>query len=190
MNEDKFKLTLSPPMDKSGMTVKLEVNIKGSQTLTLKHYPDFIWYILGAIGVLGGSFIALLIDPMFWVYCLILLAIILYKVFLARAFTCIIDKTTGIIHYHCSGVLMTSFEEQKEEHLISQIQCLEMYRYVKGGQWSWSWFGVDTFQISLLLDKGQKIPLSPANLDFSECQNFTEQIRNFLGNEIPVKAIG
>lgn len=85
---------------------------------------------------------------------------------------------------------MTTFDEQRRQHRISQIQCLEMHRYVKGGQWSWSWFGVDTFQIFLLLDTGQRISLSPANLDFSECQGFTEYIRTFLGNEIAVQAIG
>ncbi|PKN93710.1 MAG: hypothetical protein CVU44_07800 [Chloroflexi bacterium HGW-Chloroflexi-6] len=176
-------------MDKNGVTVKLDVNIESSQTLHLKHYPDFIWYILGIIGILGGAFISLLIDSLFWIYCVIFLVIILYKIFFARAFTCSIDKTTGMIHYHRSGVLMTSFDEQIKEHSITQIQCLEMHRHVKGGQWSWSWFGVDTFQIFLLLDKEQRIPLSPANLDFSDCQDFTEQIRIFLGNEIPVKAI-
>lgn len=189
MNEDKFKLTLSPPIDKRGVTIKLQVSIEGSQTLSLKHYPNFIWYILGAISILVGSFISLLIGSLFWVYCLIFLVVILYKVFVARAFICIIDKTTGVIYYRRSGVLMTSIDEQKKEYPISQIKFLEMYRYVKGGPLSWSWIGVDTFQIFLLLDKGQRIPLSPANLDFSECQDFAEQIRNFLGNEILVKAI-
>jgi len=147
MNEDKFKLTLSPPMDKQGVKLKLETSIEGSQTLYLRHYPDFIWYVLGTIGVVGVSFISLLIDSLFWIYCAIFLVIILYKVFSARAFTCVINKKTGLIHYHRSGVLMTLLDEQKREYLISQIQRLEMHRYVKGGEWSWSWFGVDTFQI-------------------------------------------
>ena len=189
MNEEKFKLTLTPPMDAKGYTVKLDIRIEDSETLHLQHYPDFIWYLFGLIAIFGASFISLLLNSLLWVYCLILFAVLVYKVFRARAFICVMDKRTGIIQYHRSGVLMTTIDEQQREHAMSHIQRLEMYRYIKGGQWSLSWFGDDTFQIFLVLEKAQWIPLSPANLDFRECQEFTEQLRGFLGNEIPVKAV-
>lgn len=34
MNEDKFKLTLLPPIDKNGVALKLETSIEDSQTLS------------------------------------------------------------------------------------------------------------------------------------------------------------
>jgi hypothetical protein len=189
MNEEKFKLVLSAPVDKNGMVIKLAISHEDSHTLHLRHYPEFTWYIVGLVGLLGVAGIFLFSEPSVLIYCAIVCAGLIYKIFNERAFTCTINKITGVINYHCSGVLMTTLDEQKVEHTISQIQQLEMQRYVKGGRWSGSWFGADTFQIFLLLDKEQRLSLSPANLNFSECQDLTQQIRDFLGNEIPVKAI-
>ena len=189
MNEGKFKLVLAAPVDKNGMVVKLTISIEDSHTLHIDHYPEFIWYTLGVVGLLVVAGISLFINPAILIYCAIAFAVILYKVFNERAFTCAINKKTGVIDYHRSSVLMTTLGEQKREYRVSQIQRLEMHRHVRGGQWSWSWFGVDTFQIFLLLGKEQRVPLSPANLSFSDCQASTEQIREFLGNETPVKAI-
>jgi hypothetical protein len=185
MNEEKFKLSLSTPIDKNGVTIKLALSVEDSQALSLKHYPEFIWYLFAIIGVFGGLLISLLVGSIFWVYCALFLVYLLYNVFYARAFICVIDKKTSSIEYHRSGVLMTSFDEQKDRYSISEIKRLEMQRYVRGGRWAWA----DKFQIFLLLDKNRRVPLSPSNLDFSECQGFTEQIRNFIGNEVPIKAL-
>ncbi|MBI5951646.1 MAG: hypothetical protein HY865_08310 [Chloroflexi bacterium] len=187
MNKDKFKLVLSAPLDKNGMVIKLTVRAEGSDALHLDHYPEFTWYTVGVFGLFGAVFISLLLaEPVILIYCAAFLVFILYHVFSERAFTCTINKKTGAIDYHRSGVLMTPVNEQKSEHNVSEIKRLEMHRYVKGGGgWNWS----DTFQVFILFNKGERIAVSPHNLSFSECQGFTEQIRSFLGNEIPVKAI-
>ncbi len=189
MSEEKFKLALAAPIDKNGYVIKLAVSVEDSHTLTIRHYPEFLWYMFGILGIFAISFISLLTNRELLIICAILLVVMFYYIFNERAFTCFINKKTGLINYHRSGVLMTSLNEQKSEHDISEIKRLEMHQYVKGGRWSWSWFGVDTFQIFLLLNKNQSISLSPSNLSFSECQELAEQIRNFLGNEIPIKAL-
>jgi hypothetical protein len=192
MNKNKFKLVLSAPLDKNGMVIKLTVRAEGSDTLHLDHYPEFTWYTVGVFGLFGAIIISLLLaEPVILIYCGAFLVFILYHVFNERAFTCTVNKKTGEINYHRSGVLMTSINEQKSGHNVSEIKRLEMYRYIKGGRWNWSWslFGADTFQVFILFNKGERIAVSPRNLSFSECQNLTEQIRKFLGNEIPVKAI-
>jgi hypothetical protein len=189
MSEEKFKLELTAPVDKNDMVIKLTVNVEDSYTLNIRHYPEFLWYAFGVLGILAVSFISLLINPELLIVCAMILATMFYSIFNERAFTCFIDKKTDRINYHRSGVLMTSFNEQKSEYTVSKIKRLEMYRYIKGGRLSWPWLGADTFQIFLLLDKGQRVALSPSNLNFSECQDITEQIRNFLGNEIPIKAV-
>ncbi len=187
MNEEKFKLALLAPIDKNGVTIKLTVDIENSQTLSIKHYPEFIWFLFGTIGSLVGFFISFLTGSLAWAfYCVVILVIVLYNAFYARAFTCVIDKKTSVIKYHSSGVLMTSFDEHKSNYKIAQIKRLEIQRHVKGGRWAWA----DNFQIFLLLEKDQRIPLSPSSLDFGECQEFAEQIHNFIGKEIPMKALG
>jgi hypothetical protein len=185
VKETKFKLTLSAPVDKNGMTVKLTIiNIEDLNTLRISHYPEFIWHVIGIAMLLGISLIAALIDlsNLFWSS--ILLGVIIYSAYFKRAFFCSINKSTGRIIYSRSGFLMSSFDERKEEFNISKINCLEMERYIKG-RWAWA----DTFQICLLFDDGQRIQLSPNNLDFSECHEFTEQIRNFIGSEVQIKAV-
>jgi len=191
MSEEKFKLVLAAPVDKSGMVIKLTISAEDSQTLHIHHYPEFIWYTFGVVGLLGVAIVSLFLNPSILIYCAVVLAGIIYKVFNERAFTCTINKKTDVINYHRSGVLMTTLDEQEKEYPISQIQRLEMHRYVKGGKWnlSWSLTGIDTFQVFLLLNNEQRVSLSPSNLDFSECQNVAEQVRDFLGNNLSVKAI-
>lgn len=174
-------------MDKRGVTVKLEMSNEDSQILYLKHYPDLIWSVLGTMVLLGGSLIAILTDPSVWLYCAAFLVVILYNVFTARAFTCVMNRRTGIIDYHRSGILMTPIDEQRSEHKLAEIKHLEIHQHIKGGRWSWT--AVDTFEIFLALEDGEKVPLSPSNLDLRECQEFSERIRGFIGNEIPIKAL-
>lgn len=184
MDNEKFKLVLSAPIDKNGFVIKLAID-EGLHTLHIKHIPEFIWYVFGLLGLFLIVGLALLIDWETLIYGIILLGIILYNIFNERAINCTINKKTGLINYHCSGILMTSFDEQRSKYNISEIKRLEMQRYIRGGRWGWA----DKFQIFLLLEKGQRIPLSPSNLDFGECQEFAEQIHNFIGKEIPMKAL-
>jgi hypothetical protein len=186
VKETKFKLTLSAPVDKNGMTVKLTIiNIEDLNTLRISHYPEFMWYAIGIALLLGISLIAALIDLSNLIWTGIILGVIAYNLFFQRAFFCSINKSTGRIIYSRSGILMSRFDERKEEFNISKISRLEMERYIRGGRWGWA----DTFQIYLLFEGGQRIPLSPNNLDFGECHEFAEQIRNFIGSEIQIKAV-
>ena len=88
---------------------------------------------------------------------------------------------------------MTSFDETRKKYNISEVERLEIHRYIKGGRWIGSGLsltGADKFQILLSLKNDQIIPLSSDNLDFGECQEFAERIRKFIGNEITIKALG
>ena len=126
-------------------------------------------------------------------FCIPLLVVILYSLSDERAINCNINKKTGVINYHRSGVLMTSLDETRKKYNISEVERLEIHRYVKGGRWIGSGLsltGADKFQILLSLKNDQIIPLSSDNLDFGECQEFAEKIRKFIGNEITIKALG
>ena len=184
MSDEKFKFTPSTPVDDRGFVVKLTIT-EDTQSLRVKHYPEFLWYGFGFVGILVVFLIALLTNPELLAVAVLLLVVLVFFVFNARAFVCTIDKKTGLIHYHLSGVLMTSVDEQKSEYPVSEAVCLEIHRYVKGGRWSW---GDDTFQVVLLLKGDRRISLTPSNLGFREAQEFLERVRIFFGNEIPVKA--
>ncbi len=181
MDNEKFKLTLSAPVDKNGYTIKLTLH-EGLHTLYIRHYPEFIWYVFGLLGLFLIFGFALLAGWEVLAGGVFLLGFILYSIFYERAFTCTINNNTGVIVYHRSGVLMTPLDEQKGKYNISNVKCLEVHQRYRRS--------VDTFQIYLLLNDGQRIQLSPDNLDFGECQTYAEKIRNFLGSEIPIKAIG
>ena len=186
MKETKFKLTLSAPVDKNGVAVKLTlINIENLNTLRISHYPEFAWYTIGIAFFIGISLLAILINLSNLAWIIIVLGIIVYSLYYERAFSCSINKTTGKIIYSRSGVLMSRFDQQKVEYGVSQITRLEMQRYIRGGGLA----DADKFQIFLLINNQQRLPLSSSNLDFGECQDFTEQIRSFLGNEIPIKAL-
>jgi len=192
MDEEKFKLVLSAPVDKYGMTIKLTVD-EGLHALHIKRYPNFTWYVFGVLGLLILFSITLLNKMMVSMFCIPLLVIILYSLSDERAINCNINKKTGVINYHRSGVLMTSFDETRKKYNISEVERLEIHRYIKGGRWIGSGLsltGADKFQILLSLKNDQIIPLSSDNLDFGECQEFAERIRKFIGNEITIKALG
>ena len=189
MSEEKFKLILSAPIDKNGRVIKLTVNVEDS-ILDIRYYPKFTLYLFGVLGIFAVSFVSLLFDPRFLIVCAIFFAVMLHNIFYERAFTFHINKKTGRINYHRSGILMTSYNKKKSEYNVSEIECLEIHRYVKAGFfWWWSRFRSYTFQIFLLFDKSQRLTLSPSNLDFNECQDVTVKIRNFLGYEIPIEAL-
>jgi len=192
MDKEKFKLVLSAPVDEYGMAIKLTVD-EGLHTLHIKHNPILIWYVFGVLGILIFFVVTLLNKMMVSVFCIPLLVIILYSLSDERALNCAINKKTGVINYHRSGVLMTSFDETRKKYNISEVERLEIHRYVKGGRWIGSGLsltGADKFQILLSLNNDQTVPLSPSNLDFGECQEFAEKIRKFIGNEITIKALG
>ena len=182
MNNEKFKLVLSAPINKNGVPIKLTIN-EGLHTLYIKHYPEFTWYAFGLLLGLPIIFgLALLTNWGNLFYGVIPLGFILYSIFYERAFVCIINSNTGIINYHRSGILMSVLDEQKGKYDITSVKQLEMLQHYRRGG--------DTFQIYLLLNDGQRIQLSPSNLDFSECQACAEKICNFLGGKIPIKAVG
>lgn len=126
--------------------------------------------------------LALLINWGILFYSAILFGFILYNIFYERAFVCVINSDIGMINYHRSGILMSPLDEQKVNTIL---------------QASSSWKCSNTtdeeehiFQIYLRLNDGQRIQLSPSNLSFSECQTYAKKICEFLGSEIPIKAVG
>ncbi len=185
MNNNKFKLVLYPPIDKNGVAIKPALH-EDLHTLHLKHYPEFIWYVWGLLIVAAIFTLALLLHSWILFLSLILLAVMIDNVFRERAIYCTINKETGSIYYHLSGVLMSSFGEIENNYHVSGVKYLEMHQQYR----RWLWTPIDTFQIYLSLDDGQRLPLSSRSLDFNECFTYSKKIQDFLGESVPLKAVG
>ena len=116
MKETKYKLTLSAPIDKNGVAIKLKIiNIENLSTLRISHYPEFTWYTIGISMLLGISVIAAFIDLSNLIWTGIFFGIIIFNLYNERAFDSSINKKTGKIIYSRSGFLMSTFNEQKNE---------------------------------------------------------------------------
>lgn len=173
-------------MDKNGVAIKLSViNLENSHTLRISHDPGLLFYVAGLPIGLALALVVAQINPVSFIMVVFLLAINGYNLYRQRAFVCTINKETGWMIYSRSGFLMSRFDERKAEYTVSKINRLEIQRHLRGGTWVWA----DHFQIFLVLDRNQRLALSPSNLDFAECHEFAEQIRAFLGNGIQIKAV-
>lgn len=184
MSNSRFKIRLSAPYDKNGMIIQLSVVLENWFTLRIQHQPDFSLPLFGfAMAlVLSVIFFSTLVLTQGALLALLFLVWSGYELLTRRSLTCTIDKQSGDIHYSRGGVLDLQYGAQESHYPVSEISRLEMQRHIK--RWG------DTFQIYLLFNDGQRLPLSSSALHFSECQEFAEKIRGFLEIEgLPVKAV-
>jgi len=111
----------------------------------------------------------------------IVMVLIGYKLFTKRELTCLINKQTNNIFYKTHGLLGFKIYESDANYEFSDVTHLELKRLVH--RWG------DRFQLRLGVKGGKRINLSGELLDFSEAAQYAEQIHQFLGREIPLKAV-
>jgi len=183
MNEIKLRFSLYEPVDEQGLPIRLTLLLENESTLFVRYQPEYTYLLIGVV----ASLLVLAVVSLFVHYILpILLAllffgIMVYNFSIRRATNCKIDKRIGRIDYWRSGIFWSSWDEQRIVFGLSEIKQLEMKRHVEE-------YG-DKFQIYLSLKSGNRLRLSGRNPDFSECHEFAERIRGFLGPEIPLKAV-
>lgn len=98
-----------------------------------------------------------------------------------RDISCTFDKSTGILLYKLGGLLRSGTDAVEEEHPLSGIQAIQMKRHIGRGR--------DRFQVRLDFGSEGHLNLSSNNLGFGECQSLANQIQQFLGADVPVKAV-
>lgn len=101
--------------------------------------------------------------------------------FTQNEITCKINKVTEEVEYKRKNISGEYSGFQGLQFSLNDIRQLEMHRQTS--RWS------DTFQICFAVNSTERLPISGKDLSFSECQNYAEQIRMFLGPEIPVVAV-
>lgn len=160
----------------------MEITVQ-DDLLTLHQKADYsISYV-----VLGGAvfftFVALSANSlMTWLIVISAgLAFSGYNLFRERDLSCTIDRRKGTVVAERGGILGTPHGSQTLQCHLADIRALEMQRYVGRGY--------DFFQIRFALTNNRYLNLSAANLGFGECHKVAEQIRQFLGPEIPLCAI-
>lgn len=104
-----------------------------------------------------------------------------YGVLFVRDRSFILNKATGKISYEEGGILGSNSNRQEAEYSLQDVRAVEMKRHVR--RWG------DQFQIRLALGSENYVNLSSANLSFSACQDYATQIQQFLGADVPLKAV-
>jgi hypothetical protein len=92
------------------------------------------------------------------------------------------NKQQGQIHYSREGLLGFSFLEQNIQCSVSEIKQLKMKRYI--GR-----IIGETYKIILVLNDGQKLPLSSNKLRSNDCKGFANKLCIFLERDIPIEGI-
>jgi hypothetical protein len=181
MNKPKPKPSSSAIISKSRRTTGLMIEQENSHTLRVQHDPNKILALVGFMLMMGLMAILAYFQATSAFYIALVLLFSLYELTILRPIRCVLDKQTGQLHYFRSGVFGSRYDSQDVSGNIADIRQLEMKRRVR--------YGGDKCQLILLLDKNERLTLSDSNLGFGECQEFAEKIRDFLGSEIPIKAI-
>lgn len=158
--------------------ISISTSIKDSDLLEIKHYPDYSILFFVVVILLGYSVLVFLFVQLPLLYFLLPFILLLsHFLFNNRPITCIVDKQLGQIDYVREGILGFTFGQQKIRCNVSEIKQLKIKRYS-------SRFG-DTFKISLVLNNGQRLPLSSNKLGRSDCRRFANRLSKFLEREIP-----
>ena len=161
------------------------IEYESSTRLRIQYNPNNILFIVALIIMLGLltllAFAREIIYLLF--YGAILIALFFQDLKILRPIRCVIDKQTGKFHYTSGKVLGLNYNNQDISGDIIEISQVEMKRHVNVGRRR------DKLQIALLLNNHERLLLSDSTLDFEDCHKFSEKIRNFIGSEIPIKAI-
>ena len=153
--------------------------------LRIQHNPNNILFIVAFIIVFGFvTFLALGQEKIYFaLYGMIFIVVFFQDLSTLRPIRCVIDSQNGKFHYTCGKVLWVNYNNKDISGNITEISHVEMKRHILF--WKWR----NNFQIALLLNNHEILTLSDTTLDFEDCQKFAEKIRNFIGSEVPLKAI-
>jgi hypothetical protein len=159
------------------------IEFESPSRLRIQHNPNNTLFIIAFIIVFGFvTLLALTKEKIYFIfYGLIFFVVFLQDLETLRPIRCVIDKQTGRFDYTRGNVLWIKYKNQAISGNIVDISQVEMKRYVGKG--------ADSFQIVLLLKNRERLLLSNTSLDFEDCQKFSEKIRNFIGSDVPIKAI-
>jgi len=162
--------------------MRFSIEREGESALSTHYQPNYVPSILlMAISLVVG--VIFLVEPSLslCLLTLILFSISIYGVSSERELSCLINTSTGILSYKRGGILGSQHDAQNTQYNISELKTIEMKRHMGRGR--------DTFQIRLVLSANHQLNLSPANLNFPECQNLANQIHQFIGPEKPLIAV-
>jgi hypothetical protein len=174
---------LSTSSPKRRKTVSISTSIKDGHILVISQYTDYSIFLFVSAILISFSVLAFLFvkTPMTYAYVPLLLLLLAHFLFRDRPINCIVDKQRGQIDYFREGLLGFSFFEQNIHCSISEIKQLKMKRYT--GRIG------DTYKIILVLNDGQKLPLSSNKLRISDCKHFANKLCLFLERDIQIEGI-
>lgn len=161
--------------------MKVSITSPREDELVIYRRPNYWFSFLGVSAAVIFVWWNLSEKSLFVIVAFILLIITVVDLLTQNEITCKINKTTQEVAYKRKDILGDHLGFQELQFPISEARQLEMHRYVRRGG--------DSFQIQLGLLTSESLPLTGKDLSFSECQDYTEQIRMFLGPDIPVVAM-
>lgn len=165
--------------------LRIRVNSVSSEML-IEYSPDFGFNLIGLILLtLIMPFLFLIPENseliMTIAFALVLWLVLVFYAFAKRKIRCAINKQTGVILYSRGGFFNTKFDEIESKFKIADVTNVEMIRHIRRHG--------DAFQIALKIKSWEEIELTGRSLNFSECQAYSEKIRNFIDPALPIKAI-
>jgi hypothetical protein len=183
MKKSKPDSELSASSRKRRKTVSISTSIKDGHILVIRQYTDYSTFLFMSAILIGFSVLAFLFlkTPLTYAYTPVIL-IAAHFLFKDRPVNCVVDKQQGQIHYSREGLLGFSFLEQNIQCSVSEIKQLKMKRYI--GR-----IIGETYKIILVLNDGQKLPLSSNKLRSNDCKGFANKLCIFLERDIPIEGI-
>lgn len=181
MNHPEVKPQISPPLDESGVPIRLEIKLETPDRLRLTYVPDFFFTVFGLVVCVMLTVVFALIELIYALLTAFLFFFCVYVLIDRRRIDCVFDKQKGELHHVRSGVLGSGVDQCETAYTLDEISQVELKRIHHRGR--------DTFQIDLVLKNQTKLKLAYNTLTFSECMEAAEQLKNFFGENIPVKAL-
>lgn len=161
--------------------MKVSITSPREDELVIYRRPNYWFSFLGVSAAVIFVWWNLSEKSLFVIVAFILLIITVVDLLTQNEITCKINKTTQEVAYKRKDILGDHLGFQVLQFPISDIQQIEMRRHPSRRR--------DTFQICFAVNPTESLPLTGKDLSFSECQDYAEQIRMFLGPEIPVVAM-
>lgn len=162
----------------------LEIERKSDSILLIHYSSDYSSSIFGFGLLLVFTVFCLLkgvILSVAGIFIVIFFIWLIVSILQERELLCVLNRKTGVIAYKKSGILGSKYDIKNAEYNFTEIIALETKRYARRGR--------DVFQIRLALMGNRTLPLSSANLGFYECQSFANEIHQFIGIDISLRAI-
>jgi hypothetical protein len=188
MSSPKSGLETRTSSTKRRKTVHISTSIKNGHVLVIQRHTDYSIFLFVSTVLIGFSVLAFLfIEMPLEAACAPVILLVAHFLFKDRSIRCIVDKQRAQIDYLQAGLLGSSLFERSIHCDIASIKKLKMkkYYYRRG-------YGRGRpikYQIILILDDGQKLPLSSKKLSRNYCKRFANKFGRFLGREIPIEGL-